>query len=77
MNALGTNKLRDARKRAGLTQAELSSIAGVKKKTWERWEASPGASNSSRIPEYAFKFLRCYEILKKHNLLDEFLNSDK
>lgn len=77
MKVLGTNELRDARKRLGLTSSRLCSFTKVKEKTWQKWEASPGASHASRTPEFAFTFLRCYEILKKHNLLDEFLNSDK
>jgi transcriptional regulator with XRE-family HTH domain len=69
--------LRAARKRAGLTLSKVSAVSGVRQKTWETWEASPGASHSARTPEYAFRFLRCYEILKRHNLLSELFEPEE
>ena len=70
-------ELREARKKAGLTLSGVSAVSKVKQKTWETWEASPGAAHSVRTPEYAFQFLRCYEIIKKHGLLEELLEPEE
>jgi transcriptional regulator with XRE-family HTH domain len=70
-------ELREARKKAGLTLAKASSLAKISQKTWEQWEFSPESTNSRRTPEYAFQFLRCYRILKKHNLLEELLKPEE
>jgi hypothetical protein len=81
MRAIATRRtpyeLREARRDSGLTMAKASSLAMINLKTWERWEASPGASHSCRTPEYPFQFLRCYRILKKHNLLEELLKPEE
>jgi transcriptional regulator with XRE-family HTH domain len=69
-------ELREARKNAGLTLAKVAALSKINPKTWETWEYSPEASNSRRTPEYAFQFLRCYRILKEHNLLEELLKED-
>lgn len=70
------NELREARKKAGLALSMIPALFGVKSKTWERWEATPGTVNYVQTPEHAFRFLHFYNILKKHDLLDE-LDSEK
>lgn len=70
-------ELREARKRVGLSIATFSSWAKIPRKTWEKWEASPEAAHSSRTPDFAFQLVRCYELLKKYNLLEEFERRDE
>jgi hypothetical protein len=70
-------QLRAARKKVGLTAAAAAAWAKIPLKSWERWEASPGASHASRTPDFPFQLLRCYELLKKYNLLEEFQRRDE
>ncbi len=65
-------ELRAARKEVGLTIVKAAALAKIPVSTWEKWEFSPDARNGGYTPEYPFQFLRCYGILKKHNLLNEF-----
>jgi len=44
---LGPDKIKDARQRAGLTQAEMSQFLGVGEKTYTRWESGRSIHNKS------------------------------
>jgi transcriptional regulator with XRE-family HTH domain len=75
--AMSTSKrtpyeLREARKRIGLSMAKIAAFSGIALSTWEQWEASLGSKSHRRTPELAFRFIRCYELLEKHNLLEDF-----
>jgi hypothetical protein len=70
-------ELRAARKKVGLTIAKAAALAMIPVSTWERWELSPDVKSAGRTPNYPFQFLRCYKILKEHDLLEELLKSEE
>ncbi len=70
-------ELRAARKAVGLTIAKAASLAMIPVSTWERWELSPDVKSAGRTPDYPFQFLRCYGILKNHDLLNEFEGTEE
>ena len=44
---LGPDKIKDARQRAGLTQAEMSQFLGIGEKTYTRWESGSSIHSKS------------------------------
>lgn len=58
-----TQQIRTLRHRLNLSQAKACAIAGVPTKTWERWDASPEASNHAPPPGIAANFLALMDIM--------------